>query len=80
MGVQASAISLHILGYVVDLGKPIEELCHRLVDLPQPLNVNLQETCEDGATVVKAAQHKCMDEGDASFEIEEASKEAELPQ
>lgn len=74
MGMGASAI----LVYAVGLGESANESQQcSLMNQLQALDQNLRE---DSLAIVKAAQHKRMNEVDHSFESPGAGNDAELPQ
>jgi len=69
-----------MLGYVVGLGKPANELRRSPVDPIQPLYPKPRETSEDRTATVQVTQDKCRVEGDHSFESQRTSNDTQPPQ
>jgi len=70
----------HILGYVVKLLEPANKSRHSPVDPPQLRHPNSRETSEDGTAIVKATEHKSMNNGDSSIKSQRASNDPQLLQ
>ena len=70
----------HILGYAAKLLEPANKSLSSPVNSPQLLNPNPQDTSEDGTEIVKAAEHKSMNNRDSSVKSQRASNVPQLPQ